>query len=100
MDPNEKIKSILSAYTTEPQILYLPSAPDKPIILVDEDDRPQPRLDLNSEKGMAAVIGRISTHSFFDIRFVGLSNNTVRGAAGGAILTAELLVNKGYIHAD
>ena len=90
-------KEIIKSYISLPQILKLPSAPIQPIHILDEMDRPQPKLDLNNDKGMALSIGRIQKDLFFDIRFIGLSHNTLRGAAGGAILNAELLVKKKYI---
>ena len=93
----DKLKSILSSFTAEPQSLSLPSAPETPIIVLNEIDRPQPKLDRDTENGMAVTVGRIAEDSFFDIRFIGLSHNTVRGASGGAILLAELLVQKGFI---
>ena len=69
-------------------------------IYFDETDRPQPKLDLDLEKGMAITVGRLVEDKFFDARYVSLSHNTVRGAAGGAILMAELLIYKGYIHGN
>jgi len=90
-------KSILRAYRATPQEMGLPSAPSSPIIVLDDEDRPQPKRDKDTENGMVVSVGRIAEDHFFDIRIVGLSHNTVRGAAGGAILTAELLVEKGYI---
>ncbi|MBC8345689.1 MAG: aspartate-semialdehyde dehydrogenase [Candidatus Marinimicrobia bacterium] len=93
-----EFKSILSSFAAEPQTLRLPSAPRNPIIVIDEADRPQPKLDRDSQNGMAVTVGRIAKDTFFDIRFIGLSHNTVRGASGGAILVAELLVDKGLIH--
>ena len=75
-------------------------APERPIIYFDEIDRPQPKLDLDLEKGMAVTVGRLAEDKFFDARYVALSHNTVRGAAGGAILMAELLIYKGYIHGN
>ena len=95
----DAIKSIWSEYKGLPQIENLPTAPERPIIYFDDENRPQPKLDRDSEKGMAVTIGRLAQDKFFDARFVALSHNTVRGAAGGAILMAELLVKKGYIHA-
>ena len=94
----EKIKEIWSTFIADPQTLSLPSAPQSPILVMAEDDRPQVKLDVNNGKGMAVTIGRLEEDKFFDIRFVALSHNTIRGAAGGAILSAELLVEKGYIH--
>jgi len=93
----EEVKTILSSFQGAPQKLKLPSAPSSPIMVNEEETRPQPRLDKDSENGMAVTVGRISKDRFFDIRLIGLSHNTIRGAAGGAILTAELLVEKGYI---
>lgn len=66
-------------------------APERPIIYRDEPDRPQPRKDRDADKAMAVTVGRLRKCNVFDIRFAGLHHNTVRGAAGGAILTAELM---------
>lgn len=93
----ETIKKIWSEFQAQPQSLNLPSAPQPPILVMQAEDRPQVHLDVNNGDGMAVTIGRLAEDKFFDIRFVALSHNTVRGAAGGAILTAELLVEKGYI---
>lgn len=84
-------------FSGEPQKLKLPSAPKQLIHYFDEDDRPQPRLDRNLENGMAVSAGRLREDDIFDWKFIGLSHNTLRGAAGGAILLAELLTAKGYI---
>jgi aspartate-semialdehyde dehydrogenase len=67
------------------------------VVVLDEVDRPQPRLDRDRGAGMAATVGRLRSCPVFDWRFVVLSHNTVRGAAGGAILVAELAVAKGYL---
>jgi len=93
----DTIAKIWSEFKAEPQALGLPSAPMPPILIMEEQDRPQVHLDVDNGDGMAVTIGRLEDDKFFDIRFVALSHNTVRGAAGGAILTAELLVEKGYI---
>ena len=95
----DAIKSIWNEYKGLPQTENLPTSPERPIIYFDDENRPQPKLDRDSEKGMAVTIGRLTKDKFFDARFVALSHNTIRGAAGGAILMAELLVKKGYIHA-
>lgn len=79
-----------------PQKLNLPSAPKNPIVYREEINRPQPRLDVELENGMATFTGRLRACKALDIRFVGLSHNTVRGAAGGGILNAELLKSLGY----
>ena len=80
-----------------PQTLGLPSAPGQFIQYLEEDDRPQVRLDVDFENGMGISIGRLREDTVYDWKFIGLSHNTVRGAAGGAILCAELLKAQGYI---
>lgn len=82
-----------------PQEEKLPSAPGQFIRYMEEDDRPQVTLDVDYENGMGVTIGRLREDSMFDFKFVGLSHNTVRGAAGGAVLCAEALTAKGYIKA-
>lgn len=93
----EEIISIWNNFKAEPQELNLPSAPEHPIIYRTEEDRPQPRKDRDNDKGMAITVGRLRKCKSLDIKFIGLSHNTIRGAAGGAILTAELLKAKGYL---
>ena len=93
----EKVKKIWSNFRSLPQELKLPMAPDEPIIVREENDRPQPRKDLYTDKAMAVTIGRVRPCNVLDIRFVGLSHNTIRGAAGGGVLNAELLKYKGYL---
>lgn len=91
---------ILQAWTSfrgVPQLLKLPSAPEIPILYREEKDRPQPRLDRDAQDGMAVTVGRLRTCPLLDYRFVGLSHNAVRGAAGGAILIAELLIKQQLI---
>ena len=93
----EEIAAIWRDFSGVPQELDLPFAPKRPIILREEKDRPQPRIDRDLDKAMAVTVGRLRPCNVFDIRFVALHHNTVRGAAGGAILTAELLKARGYI---
>ena len=93
----EEIKKIWREFSSVPQELKLPTAPIQPIIYLEEENRPQPRKDRNNDKGMAVTVGRLRECKVFDIRFVGLSHNTERGAAGGGILNAELLKAKGYL---
>jgi aspartate-semialdehyde dehydrogenase len=93
----EEVKSVWASFTALPQELDLPMAPRRPIVLREEADRPQPRKDRDTDKAMAVTVGRIRPCAVFDLRFTGLSHNTVRGAAGGGILNAELLKAKGYI---
>jgi aspartate-semialdehyde dehydrogenase len=92
-----EIIDIWRAFEGEPQRLHLPSAPLPPIIYREEDDRPQPRRDRGAGDGMAITVGRLRECPVMDVRFVALSHNTIRGAAGGAILSAELLRARGYI---
>ncbi|EKD43019.1 MAG: hypothetical protein ACD_72C00503G0005, partial [uncultured bacterium] len=93
----EKIISIWKEFSSVPQKLKLPMAPKQAIIYLDEDNRPQPKKDRDNEQGMAVSVGRLRECPVFDFKFVGLSHNTIRGAAGGGILNAELLVKQGYI---
>jgi aspartate-semialdehyde dehydrogenase len=92
-----EIKEIWLGYRSAPQELGLPFAPEHPILFREESNRPQPRKDRDADKGMAVTVGRLRGCNVFDCRFVGLSHNTVRGAAGGGILNAELLKAKGYL---
>ena len=93
----EEIKSAWENFSSEPQKLNLPTAPLKPIYYFEEDKYPQPRIHRNLDKGMAVSIGRLREDPLFDYKFVVLSHNTNRGAAGGALLCAELMKAKGYI---
>ena len=93
----DEIARVLAEFTSLPQELKLPSAPNHPIVVTTDRDRPQPRLDRDAGAGMSAVVGRIRECQVFDIRFVVLSHNTIRGAAGAAILNAELMKAKGYL---
>lgn len=88
-----------NSYKGLPQDLNLPSAPKQFIKYFEEDNRPQANLDRNYENGMGICLGRLREDKVFDYKFVGLSHNTLRGAAGGAVLTAELLKALGYIEA-
>ena len=95
----EEILERWAAFKGLPQELNLPSAPKQFIQYFEEDNRPQPVLDREYENGMGISFGRLREDKIFDYKFVGLSHNTVRGAAGGAILLAELLTAKDYIQA-
>ena len=94
----EQLIQKLVDFSGVPQELSLPSAPKQFIQYLEEDNRPQVQLDVNYENGMGISIGRIREDSVYDWKFVGLSHNTVRGAAGGAVLCAELLKAQGYIN--
>jgi aspartate-semialdehyde dehydrogenase len=95
----EDILSLWRDFQGKPQQLGLPSAPKPFLQYFDEDARPQTRLDRDLGNGMAVAVGRLRPDAVFDWRFVCLSHNTVRGAAGGAVLTAELLAAEGWIQA-
>ncbi|MBR5361093.1 MAG: aspartate-semialdehyde dehydrogenase [Lachnospiraceae bacterium] len=93
----EQLIAKLREYKGLPQELKLPSAPEQFIQYLEEDNRPQVTLDVDYERGMGISIGRIREDKVYDYKFVGLSHNTVRGAAGGAVECAELLKAQGYI---
>lgn len=93
----EEIKEIWKNFKGRPQELDLPSAPKQFLHYFEDDNRPQTKLDRGLENGMAISVGRLREDSQYDIKFVGLSHNTLRGAAGGAVLMAELLCAEGYI---
>lgn len=92
-----EVLQLWNDFKGKPQELKLPSAPLQPIIYKNEDNRPQPRLDRDNDKAMAITCGRLRPCPVLDLRFVGLSHNTGRGAAGGGILNAELLLASGWI---
>jgi len=92
-----ELREAFAGFTGEPQRLGLHTAPVRPILVRDEPDRPQPRLDRDAGRGMSVTIGRIASDRVLGHRFVVLSHNTIRGAAGAAILNAELLVARGYL---
>ena len=93
----EEIKQIWRDFKGRAQELSLPSAPERYLHYFEEDNRPQTRLDRNLENGMAVSIGRLRPDTQYDYKFVCLSHNTLRGAAGGAVLLAELLCAEGFI---
>lgn len=95
----EQILSAWANYSGRPQKLELPSAPRQFIKYFEEDNRPQSGLDRDYENGMGITAGRLREDSLYDYKFIGLSHNTLRGAAGGAVLIAELLAAEGYIKA-
>ena len=93
----QQLIDAINNFSGVPQELKLPSAPKQFIRYMEEDNRPQVALDVDYENGMGVSVGRIREDSVYDWKFVGLSHNTVRGAAGGAVLCAELLNAQGYI---
>lgn len=93
----QEILDAWRSYSGEVQALRLPHAPNQLITYLSEADRPQVRLDRDTENGMGICVGRLREDPIFDYKFIGLSHNTLRGAAGGALLTAELLNRLGYL---
>ena len=93
----EEIIAAWNEYRGEPQELKLPSAPERPVVYLEANDRPQPRFDIDMGAGMTAVVGRLRPCGVLDWKFTVLSHNTIRGAAGAAVLNAELLKAKGYL---
>ena len=93
----EQLIEKLAAFRGEPQELDLPSAPKQFIQYLEEDNRPQVKLDVDYENGFGISIGRLREDTMFDYKFIGLAHNTVRGAAGGGVLCAETLTAKGFI---
>jgi len=96
--PTEKdLRAAFESYTSVPQERKLPSAPPRPVIYMHENNRPQPRKDVERERGMAAFVGRLRQCPALDWKFIALGHNTVRGAAGAAVLNAELMHSEGML---
>jgi aspartate-semialdehyde dehydrogenase len=93
----EEIIAAWNDFRAEPQRLRLPSAPPNPVIYLTAPDRPQPRFDCDLGTGMTTAVGRLRKCNVLDWKFTVLSHNTIRGAAGAALLNAELLKAKGYL---
>ena len=94
----EQVADCMAEFSAEPQELKLPSAPERPIIVRSEQDRPQPRFDRNEGRGMSIVVGRVRRDPVLDgVKYVALGHNMVRGAAGCAVLIAESMKSQGYI---
>jgi aspartate-semialdehyde dehydrogenase len=93
----EEVIELWRGFVGKPQTLDLPSAPKPFLTYFEDDSRPQTKLDRDNGGGMGVTIGRLRPDVLFDYRFVALSHNTVRGAAGGAVLTAELLSAEGWL---
>ena len=94
--PDETI-AVLSAFRGPVDVRDLPSAPERPLVVRDEDDRPQPRRDRDAKRGMAVSVGRVRECPILDLRLVLVVHNTIRGAAGGSLLNGELLVKRGLV---
>jgi aspartate-semialdehyde dehydrogenase len=96
----EEIIAAWNDYHSEPQELKLPSAPERPVVYMEAVDRPQPRFDVDMGAGMTTAVGRLRPCGVLEWKFTVLSHNTIRGAAGAAVLNAELLKAKGYLTAS
>ena len=94
----EEVERCMAEFSAEPQKLKLPTAPSRPVIVKSEQDRPQPRFDRNEGRGMSVVVGRVRVDPVFSgVKFVALGHNTIRGAAGCAVLIAESMKAQGYL---
>jgi aspartate-semialdehyde dehydrogenase len=91
-----EVREALANFAVDPELGSLPTAVKNPIVVLDEENRPQPRRDVNAGNGMAAVVGRVRECPLFDVKLTLLSHNLVRGAAGAALLNAELLASRGF----
>jgi len=96
----DEVRDALASFSGEPQALELPSAPERPIVLSTADDRPQPRRDAGAGNGMTVTVGRVRRCPILDIKLVALGHNTIRGAAGAAVLNAELMHAMGRLEGD
>jgi aspartate-semialdehyde dehydrogenase len=93
----EQLLEAMASFTALPQERKLPSAPARPVIYMEQQDRPQPRRDVERENGMAVFVGRLRACPALDWKFVAMGHNTVRGAAGAAVLNAELMYSEGFL---
>jgi aspartate-semialdehyde dehydrogenase len=94
-----EIRRALDGFTGEPQRLHLPTAPDRPLVVIDAADRPQPQRDVRTGDGMTVSVGNLRADPCYHARFTALVHNTIRGAAGAALLNAELLAAQGMLQA-
>jgi aspartate-semialdehyde dehydrogenase len=93
----DEVREALRNFQVSEELASLPTAVKNPVVVLDEPDRPQPRKDVNAGHGMAAVVGRVRECPLLDVKLTLLSHNLVRGAAGAALLNAELLAAQGYL---
>jgi aspartate-semialdehyde dehydrogenase len=93
----EEARDALNGFRGVPQERNLPSAPPQPVVYIDQQDRPQPRRDASRENGMAVTVGRLRECPVLDLKFVACGHNAIRGAAGAAVLNAELMVSEGFL---
>ena len=93
----EEARTALESFQGLPQERHLPSAPARPVIYLPQADRPQPRRDADRENGMSVFVGRLRECPVLDLKFIACGHNTIRGAAGAAVLNAELMVSEGLL---
>jgi aspartate-semialdehyde dehydrogenase len=91
-----EVREVLRNFSVDAEIASLPTSVRNPVVVTEEDNRPQPRRDLHAGNGMAAVVGRVRQCPLLDVKLTLLSHNLVRGAAGAALLNAELLAARGF----
>ncbi len=91
------VEELLRSWNGEAEVREMPSAPERPLVMSDRPDRPQPRRDVNTGRGMSAVVGRVRADTVLDVRLVVLGHNVVLGAAGASVLNAELLASRGVL---
>jgi len=93
----EELLDAFRSFSSVPQERRLPSAPPAPVVYMTQPNRPQPRKDVERERGQTVFVGRLRACPVFDYKFVAMGHNTVRGAAGAAVLNAELMVTEGLL---
>ena len=93
----EEVQRTIEQWTGDPLVRGLPSAPERPVVVASDPDRPQPRRDVNCGSGMSVVVGRVRPDPVFDVKFVAVGHNIIRGAAGASVLNAELLARGGLL---
>ena len=95
--PPEEVERAIARWTGDKLVRGLPSAPERPVIVASDPDRPQPRRDVNCGNGMSVVVGRVRPDPVFDVKLVAMGHNIIRGAAGASVLNAELLARGGLL---
>ncbi len=93
----DEVRAALNGFRGAPQRRHLPSAPAQPVIYIDQQDRPQPRRDASRDNGMTVTVGRLRECPVLDLKFIACGHNAIRGAAGAAVLNAELMVSEGFL---
>jgi aspartate-semialdehyde dehydrogenase len=95
--PADEVSSAIAAWRGAKDARNLPSAPERPLVLTDQPDRPQPRRQVDAGGGMTVIVGRVRPDPVFDVKLVAMGHNVIRGAAGASVLNAELMVRCGLL---